>query len=147
MKKYEFRTDITAADKAFYAYGKTYGELFENACLALMDSMLDLEKVEKKTKERITTKAPYVEELFSNILAEVVYLKDTKQLVFSSFDVRDFKNKPNDCRVTLVMKGEKINHQKHDINFEVRGVSYLEYGIQKTKEGYRASVAVDLLIN
>ncbi len=144
MKKYEFRPDIAIADTAFYAYGKTYAELFENACLAVMDAMVNLEKVEEKTKERITVKAPYVEDLLYNVLEEVVYLKDAKQLVFRRFDVRDLKNKPHDCRVTLVMKGEKIDREKHEAHADVKAVTYLDYGIQKTSDGYRASVVVDV---
>jgi len=147
MKKYAFHPEIKEADKVFYAYGKTYGELFENTCLALMDAMLDLETVKPKVKERITVKAPYVEELLANVLAEIVFLKDTKQLVFNSFDIRDFKNKPNECGVTLVMKGEKMSHQKHNIRWEVKAANYLDYGIQKTKDGYRTSVAIDLSIH
>ncbi|MBN2096607.1 archease [Candidatus Peregrinibacteria bacterium] len=147
MKKYEFHPEIKGVDKAFYAYGKTYGELFENACLAMTNAMLDLETVEPKIKERLTVKAPYVEELLANVLAEIVFLKDTKQLVFNFFDVRDFKNKPNGCEVTLVMKGEKMDHKKHHIRWEVKEVSYLNYGIQKTKEGYQAAMAVDLSIH
>ena len=144
MKKYEFRSDIAISDSAFYAYGKNYEELFENACLAVTDAMVELDKIEEKTKERITVKAPYMEDLLYNVLEEVVYLKDAKQLVFHNFSVRNLKNDPQDCQVTLVMEGEKIDRKKHEAHADVKAITYLDYGIQKTKDGFRASVILDV---
>ena len=138
--KYEFRSDIAISDSAFYAYGKDYEELFKNACLAVTDAMVELDGVEEKTEERIIVKAPSMEKLLYNVMEEVVYLKDAKQLVFHSFEIKDLKTEPPDFEVTLIMKGEKIDRKKHGAHADVKAVTYLDYRIDKTSDGYRASV-------
>jgi SHS2 domain-containing protein len=144
MKKYEFRSDIAISDSAFYAYGKDYAELIKNACLAVIETMVDIEKIEEKIEKQITVKADSMEKLLYNVMEEVVYLKDAKQLVFHSFEVKDLKDKPPNCKVVVIMKGEKIDRKKHEAHADVKAVTYLDYGIQKTKEGYRASVTLDI---
>ncbi len=142
--KYKFRSDIAISDSAFYAYGKDYAELLENACLATTDAMVDIEKIEEKTAETITTKADSMEKLLYNVMEEVVYLKDAKQLIFHSFAIKNIKTDPPDCEVTLVMKGEKIDRKKHEAHADVKAVTYLDYGIEKISDGYRASVILDV---
>ena len=144
MKKYEFRSDIAISDSAFYAYGKDYEELFKNACLAVTDAMVELDKIEEKIEEQITVKADSMEKLLYNVMEEVIYLKDAKQLVFHSFVIKDIKTDSPDCEVTLVMKGEKIDRKKHGAHADVKAVTYLDYGIEKTSDGYRASVILDI---
>ena len=144
MKKYEFRSDIAISDSAFYAYGKDYAELIKNACLAVIETMVDIEKIEEKSEERITVKADSMEKLLYNVMEEVVYLKDAKQLVFHDFDIKDLKTESPDCQVTVIMKGEKIDREKHGAHADVKAVTYLDYGIEKIKDGFRASVTLDI---
>ena len=144
MKQYEFRTDIAISDSAFYAYGKDYAELIKNACKAVIEAMVDLSKIEEKIEEHITVKADSMEKLLYNVMEEVVYLKDAKQLVFRSFEVKDLKAEPPDCQVTVIMKGEKIDRKKHEAHADVKAVTYLDYGIEKIKDGFRASVTLDI---
>jgi len=149
MKKYQFRSDIAISDSAFYAYGKDYAELIENACLAVTDAMVDVEKIDstsprlRRTKiEKIKANSP--EKLLFNAMEEVIYLKDAEQLVFHSFKCENLTIKPSDCSATLIMKGEKIDREKHNAHADVKAVTYLDYKIEKIKNGYRASVVLDV---
>ena len=144
MKQYEFRSDIAISDSAFYAYGKDYAELLVNACLAVIETMVNIEKIEEKIEEQITVKADSMEKLLYNVMEEVVYLKDAKQLVFHSFEIKDLKTEPPNCEVTVIMRGETIDREKHEAHADVKAVTYLDYGIQETKDGFRASVTLDI---
>lgn len=144
MKKYEFRSDIAIADSAFYAYGKNATELLVNACQALTDAMVDLQKVEEKVEEQIRVQADSLEGLLYNVLEEVVYLKDAKQLVFHDFKIKNIKTDPSECKATFLMKGEKIDRKKHEAHADVKAITYLDFGIKKIKDGYRASVILDV---
>ena len=143
-KRYEFRSDIAISDSAFYAYGKDYSELIKNACLAVIETMVNIEKIEEKIEEKITVKANSMEKLLYNVMEEVVYLKDAKQLVFHSFEIKGLKTEPPNCEVAVVMKGEKIDLEKHEAHADVKAVTYLDYGIKKIKDGFRASVTLDI---
>jgi len=144
MKKYEFRSDIAISDSAFYAYGKDYADLIQNACLAVTDAMVNLSKIKEKEEGQIIVTADSPEQLLYNILEEVVYLKDADQLVFGSFEVADVKTEPHNCQATVLMKGEKIDRQKHEAHADVKAVTMKDFGIEKTKGGYRASVILDV---
>ena len=53
--KFKF-LDITTADVAFEAYGKTLEELFANAALAMFEVMINTKQIEKKVEKRIKLK-------------------------------------------------------------------------------------------
>lgn len=144
MKKYEFRPDVAIADSAFYAYGKNVEELFKNACLATTDAMVDVKAIERKEERRLDIKAETIEKLLYEVLEEVIYLKDAEQLVFRTFKVDQLTEKPSHCRAIISLKGEKIDLRKHAAHGDVKAVTYQDFGIQKTDEGYRASVTLDL---
>ncbi len=144
MKTYEYRSDIAISDSAFYAYGKDMAELFVNACLAVTDAMVELDKVEEKIVKKIVIESPSCETLLYDVLEEVVYLKDAQQLVFHSFEVKSLKTDPPDCSVSIIAKGEKIDREKHQAHADVKAVTFLDYRIDKIKDGYRASVILDV---
>jgi SHS2 domain-containing protein len=144
MKNYEFIEEAAIADIAFHAYGKDYAELFKNACKAVTDAMVDIEKIEEHTEEDITMQANSMESLLYNILEELVYLKDAKQLVFRSFNVTEIEAKPPDCRINMTMKGEIIDRKKHNAHADVKAVTMKDFGIEETKDGLKASVILDI---
>jgi len=147
MKKYQFRSDIAISDSAFYAYGKDYAELIENTCLAVTEAMVDVKKIDPSTSSGpkiVTIKADSPEKLLYNAMEEVIYLKDAKQLVFGSYKCKNLTIKPSGCSATLIMKGEKIDREKHNAHADVKAVTYLDYKIEKIKNGYRASVVLDV---
>lgn len=143
MQPYEFRPEVAIADSAFYAYGKNYQELFENACLAVTESMVDSEKIEEKIEKKFDLKADSLEKLLYEVLEEVIYLKDAKQLVFGSFEIQALKSDPP-CSLSMVVKGEKIDRHKHQAHGDVKAVTYQDFGIEKMEDGFRASVTLDI---
>jgi len=142
MKPFRFRPNVALADIAFFAYGKTLGELLENACLAVTAVMVDPEKIKEKTERRIEVLGDTAETLLYNSLEEVVYLKDAEQLVFHRFEAEVIREKPYEAVVT--MWGEKIDRKKHDAHADVKGITYHDFHITKTKMDYRASVVLDV---
>lgn len=144
MKTYEFRPEEAIADIAFYAYGKDLPELFANACKAVTDAMVEIDKIDEAVEEKVDVQADTVEKLLYNTLEEVVFLKDAKQLVFKSFAVDELQAEPPNCRATITMKGEKIDRQKHQAHADVKAVTMKDFGIEKVDDGWRASVILDI---
>jgi len=83
MPKFHFLPDIATVDLAYEAFGKTYSELFENAGLALEESMVSLDSIEPTKKYTINKEENNLENLLFSLLEELVYLKDAEQMVFS----------------------------------------------------------------
>jgi SHS2 domain-containing protein len=144
MKPFEFRPDIAIADTAFFAYGKTPEELIINACHALTEAMVEQKKVEAKVRIEFTKRADTLEDLLYSVLEEIIYLKDAKQLVFHDFKVSESKTDSPPYSISMVLKGEKISRKKHDAHSDVKAVTYHDYYIEQTSDGYKASVILDV---
>ncbi len=137
-KKFEFIEHT--ADSKFKAHGKTITEAFENAALALFETMTDTSQIDLKTTEFINLETNNLEELLYNWLSELVYLFSAKNIVFSDFKVKINKNKK--YRLKGKVKGEKIDLSKHKFNTEVKAVTYHDLDIKKNDE-YIAQVLLD----
>jgi SHS2 domain-containing protein len=144
MEKFKFRSDIAIADTAFYAYGKTPEELIINACQALTEAMVDIEKVKAKEEIGFTKRADTLEDLLYSVLEEIIYLKDAKQLVFKDFKVEEIQTESAPYSIVMTIKGEKISRKKHDAHSDVKAVTYHDYYVEKTSDGYKASVILDV---
>jgi len=144
MEKFIFRPDIAIADTAFYAYGKTPEEVIINACEAVTEAMVERKKVEAKEEIGFTKRADILEDLLYAVLEEIIYLKDAKQMVFRNFQIDEIQIKPPNCSIAITAKGEKISRKKHDAHADVKAVTYHDYYVEQTSDGYKASVILDV---
>ncbi len=144
MKPYELRSDIAIADIAFYAYGKTHEELIINSCQAVTEAMVNRGKIEEKEEVGFTKQSDTLEDLLYSVLEEIIYLKDAKQLVFSDFKVEKIQTKSTPYSIVMTLKGEKISRKKHEAHADVKAVTYYDYYVKKTNDGYMASVILDV---
>ena len=144
MKKFEFRSDIALSDCAFYAYGKNVADLIVNACQAVTEAMVNWEKIEIKDNVSFETQADSLEDLLFKVLDEVIYLKDSKQLIFHDFEIKKLEEEHDAYNLSMKFAGEKINRGKHESHSDVKAVTYHQFAVEKTPEGYRASVILDV---
>lgn len=143
MKKFEFRPDVAVSDCAFYAYGKDLPELIEHACEAVTETMVDLRKIEPKKTVLFEAKADSPEELLYKVLEELIFLKDSKQLVFGDFETVASGNKSGIYTILIKFIGEKLKPAKHEPHADVKAVTYHEFEVKKMPYGLRASVTLD----
>lgn len=76
------------ADIKFRAYGKSLNEVFENAALAVSDTLSRGGKIKAIKKKKITVKGNDNESLLYNFLEELIYLLDAKDFVVSKAKVK-----------------------------------------------------------
>ncbi len=139
-KKFRF-IDITTADVAFEAYGKTLDELFESAALAMFEVMLNTQKVDKKIEKKISVEGHDLKSLMFNWLNELLFYVGSESLVFSEFQVS-----VNEKNLTLnaVCKGEKIDPEKHEVRTEVKAATYHKMKIEKEENFWKVRVILDI---
>jgi SHS2 domain-containing protein len=142
MKKQKFRfLDITTADVAFEAYGKTLNKVFANSALALFEIMVNTSHVEPKRKKKLEIRGHDIKSLFFNWLSELIFLSDSEHMVFSKFSVKIDQE-------TLVLKaecyGEKIKPRKHELRTEVKAATYHKMKVEKTTAGWISQAIVDI---
>ena len=139
---YRYLEDVAVADIAFEAKGKSLGELFISCAKALENSMADLKSIDSKEKRFIAKSAESVDLLLYDFLSELVYLKDTEQMLFGKFSVKIRKSKT--FKLEAIAFGERINPKKHKLEDDVKAITMHDYKITKTKTGFKTQILLDI---
>ncbi|MBI1969675.1 archease [Candidatus Woesearchaeota archaeon] len=142
MEKFKFLEDIATADIAFQAYGKTLEELFQNAALAVSESMVNTKQIKGKVKKELSFTADTLDNLLFDFLSEIIFLKDSDGLLFSQFDLTITENKTK--KLKAVLHGEPLNPQKQELRADVKAVTLHMFEIKKTAKGFEAMVILDI---
>lgn len=140
MKKFRF-LDHTA-DVLFEAYGKTLDKLFINAALALQETQVNIKTVKPKQTKKVYLKSDSIEMLLFDFLQELIFLKDSKELLFSKFTVNVKKNKNYSLKADCY--GEKIDPKKHKLGVDAKAITLHEFQVKKEKGRWKAHIIVDI---
>ncbi len=135
--KYKFIDDITS-DVLFEAYGKDLKELFANAALAMFTIVCQVEKIEQKESKEVEVEGDDLEDLMFNWLQELLLLVDTEEMFFSRFEIIEADEK----HLKAKCYGEPITPEKGET--VVKAVTYHKFKVEKTTDGYMASVSLDI---
>ncbi|MFA4887387.1 MAG: archease [Candidatus Nanoarchaeia archaeon] len=130
------------SDVIFEAYGKSLEELFVSAGLATEELMVELKTLSPNLKEEIKVKGKDVEELLYNFLEELIFLKDTKLLLFKEFQIKIKEGKEYSLKV--IAKGEVINREKHELGRDVKAVTLHQFEVKKDNGKWKARVLIDI---
>ena len=171
--KYKFLEDVAIADIAYEAYGKDLNELFENAALAIFELSANLETVDAKKKIEIKLENEKIENLLYDFLSEILFLKDSKYMVFKKMKVSIKETSVNRKAISAeqserkselshstaqkskifdnkkyqlraVLEGDTINPQKQQLENDIKAVTMHMFEIKKEKKGYKATIVVDI---
>jgi len=142
IQPFKFLEKIAIADAAFEAYGKTLEELFVNCAKATFDVMADLETVTPNQAETVKLENKTVEDLLFDWLAELIYLKDYKAMLFKEFSVKVQKN--TNYILEGEARGENINQSKHNLRTDVKAVTYHLFEVKKAYRLWKAKVILDI---
>ena len=122
--KYKFLKHT--ADAKFKAYGTNLNERFENAAMAMLSIMFNIEEIKPIEEKKIKIKGIDVKSLLYNFLEELIFLLDSKQFVPSEVKVKLHKSKKE---LTATLKGD--NTEKYQSHGGVKAVTYAEMKVLK----------------
>mgnify|MGYP001055299419 CR=1 FL=1 len=115
-------------------------ELFAEAGRALTDALVAQPgAVEPRQSRTIRLEASEQPDLLHDWLAELLYLFDTERMLFSRFDV---SLAPGSLAATVW--GEPADLRRHEIEIEIKAITYHGLKIERTADGWQAEVIVDL---
>ncbi len=141
---YRYLEDISLADAAFEAKGRTLPELFTSAALATTNVMVrNLEAVEPKVERSVALEAEDVEQLLYKFLQEIIYYKDAEMLLFGKYDV-SIHSVDGQYELKAKFYGEKLDMKKHNLIVDVKAVTWHKFEVKKTKSGWKAVVVLDI---
>jgi SHS2 domain-containing protein len=136
------------ADIGFLAYGAEPAELFQNAALALISLAWSPEGIEEREQREITAHGAAIDSLLYAWLAEILAVADAEQLAFRRVEVKllklgdDEKELPGE--VIGFAYGEKFDRARHTAGTYIKAVTYHQFRVEHTPEGWRAQVFLDL---
>lgn len=141
-KRYNFLEDVAIADIAYEAYGKDLNELFENAALAIFELSADLKTIDAKESVVIELENEKIDSLLYDFLSEILFLKDSKYMVFKKASVEIKENKKHGLKA--VLQGESINPEKQRLENDIKAVTMHMFEVKKEKNNWKATVVVDI---
>ena len=127
------------ADAGIIAYGDDINQAFANAAKALFSLITELDDVEEILHRDIELTAPDKESLLVEWLNQLIYLFDTENIVFKSFDVI----KLNNTQLKARSYGEKVDSLKHRLKTGVKAATYHMLKVDKS-DGCRVQVLFDI---
>ncbi len=130
-------------DVSFIARGKDLNELFRQAALAMYNVMIDVEKVDKVEEITLEMRNSDLSLLLHDWLNELLYLTDTKQIVFSDFSVCIIKGN-SEYLLKARAFGEKLDLSKHNPKTEIKAVTYHSLEVKKIGDLWEGTVVLDL---
>jgi SHS2 domain-containing protein len=141
---YEFLEDVATADIAFRAWGKTLEKTFVAAATAVIHVMVDnLEAIEPRQAQQITTTHEALDLLLFNFLQEFVYYKDAALLMLRVEGV-EITAHDGQYRLTATAHGERLDPARHQPRVDVKAVTLHRFSLQKNEHGWEASVILDI---
>jgi SHS2 domain-containing protein len=134
-RKLEHTSDIKVE-----IYGADLTELFTNAATCLFDLILDPKKVRETQSVPVSLESADLSELFLDWLRELLFLFSTHSLAIRRVEIDSVE--PTQIKATVY--GEEFDAARHGLKVEVKTPTYHEYRIDKTEDGYRATVLFDV---
>ena len=120
--KFEFLEHT--ADVYIRAHGKTMEEAYENAALAMFETITDTDQVAQSETDSIEVEAEDQYALLYNWLEALLVNSETKGMLYSKFQINSWKETTENFKIKAKIWGEKFDPQKHPQKVAVKAVTY-----------------------
>ena len=135
------------ADFGILAWGRTWKDLFEQSAVGMLSQIVDPAKVRPLRTKTITFHGENPEELLLKGLKEILFHIEKDGMIFSSVRL-----KPNVFsrggrgrkRAKIVLRGERIDPQRHGICMEIKGVTRHGFFVEHEKSCWETRILFDV---
>src|SRR3990167_6304196 len=122
--------------------GDDLDDLFATAARAGAEVMVAPATVRRVIERDVELAAPSLDLLLYDWLSELIYLKDSEQVVFTSTEV-EVEPEPL-CRLTARLKGGLIDPERTGLRADAKAVTFHRFDLRATNGGWRATVVIDI---
>lgn len=124
------------ADLALRIHGRDLEELFANAAHAMFSELVDLRLVAPNVRRSVHVDGTDHESLLVNWLNQLLFLHETRDEVYSDFDIHDLTSQA----LWATVRGE----HSEDVRMIIKAATYHDLVIQDTGEGYVVPIIFDV---
>ena len=142
MGRHEILEAVAVADCAMEIEGDDLDDLFASAATAVAELMVDPATVALTVERRVTLAAPALDLLLYDWLSELIFLKDSEQLVFPTARVRVLPGTP--CRLEARLSGGVIDRARTGLRADPKAVTFHQFTVEPAARGWRARVVIDI---
>jgi SHS2 domain-containing protein len=127
------------ADMGIRGFGNNPEEAFEQAALAMSAIITDVSRIAPREEVTISCEEPDQELLLADWLNALVYEMATRRMLFSRFKVCI-----DNGRLKASAWGEATDVNRHQPAVEIKGATYTELAVEKSKDQWLAQCVVDV---
>ncbi len=120
--KFEFLEHT--ADVYVRAYGSKMWDAYENAALAMFETMTDTGKIAQTLEETFEVEAEDQYALLYNWLEKLLVKFETEGMLYSRFLIENWRETPESFKFEAKIWGEKFDPKKHPQKVGVKAVTY-----------------------
>jgi SHS2 domain-containing protein len=143
MKK-RFKFLEHTADAYVEAYGTSLEEAFENAAMATLDVMTELEKVEAKIEDAFEVEAPDEYALLYSWLEELLVKFELTGKLYSRFKISSIEKTPVGWKLKAKAWGELYDPEKHPSKVGIKSITYHQMEIVKKPKSVTVRFILDV---
>ncbi|HVO65787.1 MAG TPA: archease [Syntrophales bacterium] len=141
---YEYLEEMAVADIAFHAWGRDVEEVFTSSVEATMNVMVeDLGSIRPVEMREVHLEQEGLDLLLFEFLQEFIYYKDSEKLMMLVDKISVIKNYDR-FALKAVLKGERIDPQRHHTRADVKAVTLHRFHLVETDKGWDAMVILDI---
>ncbi|MBS7648471.1 MAG: archease [Candidatus Bathyarchaeia archaeon] len=132
------------ADVYIAAYGASLSEAFENAALAMFETMTDTGDVECKFEEIVEVEGEDKHSLLYNWLEELLVRFEVENMLYSRFKVTEISKMDDGFRLRAKVCGEPFNPEKHKQKVGIKAVTYHRMEVREEPCGAIVKFILDI---
>ncbi len=142
MKRFEFLEHT--ADVYVAAHGKSLAEAFENAALALFETMIYTERVREVEEDSLEVEAEDEGALLYSWLEALLLKFEIDGNVYSRFKVDSIEETPQGYILKARMWGEPFDRERHGSKTDVKAVTYHRMEILRSNDKVTVKYILDI---
>jgi len=127
------------ADLGFEVQADSLPVLMEQAAYALFSIITETDNVREVQNLRVEIPTGAPEDNLRYWLEELLYRFNSADYLFSNFSVSE-----EDDRLVGTASGEVFAKERHTIHTEIKGVTYHQFEVIETADGWKARVILDV---
>lgn len=126
--------------------GKTLADAFRYSAKGLVNTMYDIDHIEKNLKIPISAEGFDLENLLFDWLEKVLLLLLIDRILLSEFNIFIYFNKElNKYYIEGYGEGDLIDIEKHELKVEIKGITYHEMKI--FKEQHNGEFVIEYIVD
>lgn len=141
-KNFEFLEHT--ADVYIAAYGRDLKEAFENAALAMFETMTDTIDVRREREDTVEVEGDDLEALLYNWLESLLVKFEIENMLYSGFKILGIERCDGKLRLKAKVYGELFDPERHKQKVGIKAVTYHRMEIKEGPEGATVKFILDI---